>query len=40
MFKVVHHSGPQDFGGSVREAECACLGYMTRLSRLHVLDPH
>jgi hypothetical protein len=31
---------PQYSVASVREAKCTCLGYGTRLSRLHTLDPH
>jgi hypothetical protein len=32
-------SGPQYLAASVREAKCTCLGYGTRLSMLHTLDP-
>jgi hypothetical protein len=32
-------SGPQYLAASVMEAKCTCLGYGTRLSRLHTLDP-
>jgi hypothetical protein len=31
---------PQYLAASVREAKCTRLGYGTRLSRLHTLDPH
>jgi hypothetical protein len=30
---------PQYLATSIREAKCACLGYGTRLSMLHTLDP-
>jgi hypothetical protein len=30
---------PQYLTVSVREAKCTCLGYETRLIRLHTLDP-
>jgi hypothetical protein len=33
-------SGPQYSAASVRKAKCTHLGYRTRLSRLHTLDPH
>jgi hypothetical protein len=32
-------SGPQYSAVSVREAKCTYLGYGTRLSRLHTMDP-
>jgi hypothetical protein len=32
-------SGPQYLATSIREAKCTCLGYETRLSRLHILEP-
>jgi hypothetical protein len=33
------HLDPQYLASSVREAKCTRLGYKTRLSRLHTLDP-
>jgi hypothetical protein len=39
LLKVVRHSDPQYFAGSVRESKCTRLGYEIRLSRLHTLDP-
>jgi hypothetical protein len=33
------HPDPQYLATSVREAKCTHLGYGTRLSRLHTLDP-
>jgi hypothetical protein len=39
LLRGVRHLGPQYLVDSVREVECARLGYMTRLSRLHIPDP-
>jgi hypothetical protein len=33
------HPDPQYSAASMREAKCTYLGYRTRLSRLHTLDP-
>jgi hypothetical protein len=33
------HPDPQYLASSVREVKCTRLGYKTRLSRLHTLDP-
>jgi hypothetical protein len=40
FFKGMCHPDPQYSAISVREAKYTCLGYKTRLSRLHTLDPH
>jgi hypothetical protein len=39
LLRVVRHLYPRYLAGSVREAKCTHLGYGTRLSRLHTLDP-
>jgi hypothetical protein len=39
LLRVVHHPDLQYLAGSIREVKCTCLGYGTRLSRLHTLDP-
>jgi hypothetical protein len=39
LLRGMRHLAPQYLAGSVREVECARLGYETRLSRLHTLDP-
>jgi hypothetical protein len=40
LFRGVHHPGPQYLANNVWEVECAHLGYRTRLSSLHISDPH
>jgi hypothetical protein len=40
LFKGVHQSGAQYLADSFQEIECARIGYRTRLSRLHIPDPH
>jgi hypothetical protein len=39
MLRGMRCPGPQYLVGSIREAKCARLGYGTRLSRLHTLNP-
>jgi hypothetical protein len=39
LLRGMRRSGPQYLVGSDREAKCAHLGYKTRLSMLHTLDP-
>jgi hypothetical protein len=39
LLRVMRHSDHQYLAGSVGEAKCTRLGYGTRLSRLHTLDP-
>jgi hypothetical protein len=39
LFRGMHHSDPQYSIASVREAKYTRLGYKTRLSRLHTLNP-
>jgi hypothetical protein len=39
MFEGVCHLNPQYSAASVREAKCTRLGYRTRLSKMHTLDP-
>jgi hypothetical protein len=39
LLRVVRHLYPRYLAGSVREAKCTHLGYGTRLSKLHTLDP-
>jgi hypothetical protein len=39
LFRGMHHLNPQYSAISVREAKHTRLGYRTRLSRLHTLDP-
>jgi hypothetical protein len=39
LLRVVRHPDPWYLAGSVRETKCTRLGYGTRLSRLHTLDP-
>jgi hypothetical protein len=39
LFRGMHHSDPQYSDVSVREIKYTRLGYRTRLSRLHTLDP-
>jgi hypothetical protein len=39
LFRVICHSDPQYSVVSIREAKYTRLGYRTRLSRLHTLDP-
>jgi hypothetical protein len=40
LFRGMCHSDPSCSATSVTEAKCTRLGYRTRLSRLHTLDPH
>jgi hypothetical protein len=40
LFRGMWHLDPKYSVVSVREAKYTCLGYKTRLSRLHTLDPH
>jgi hypothetical protein len=40
FFRGMCRPDPQYSTVSVREAKYTCLGYRTRLSRLHTLDPH
>jgi hypothetical protein len=39
LLRGMHRLDPQYLATRVREAKCRCLGYKTRLSRLHTLDP-
>jgi hypothetical protein len=39
LLRVVRRPEPQYSADSFREAKCTRLGYATRLSRLHTLDP-
>jgi hypothetical protein len=39
LLKGMCHSDPQYLAASVWETKCTQLGYETRLSRLHILDP-
>jgi hypothetical protein len=39
LFKGMLHSDSQYLAVSGREAKYICLGYRTRLSRMHTLDP-
>jgi hypothetical protein len=39
LLRGMRRPDPQYLAASVREAKCTCLGYGTRLSRLHTLDP-
>jgi hypothetical protein len=39
LLRAVCRLDPQYSADSFREAKCTCLGYGTRLSRLHTLDP-
>jgi predicted PP-loop superfamily ATPase len=39
LLRVVRRADPQYSADSFREAKCTRLGYKTRLSRLHTLDP-
>jgi hypothetical protein len=39
LFKGMCGPDPQYSAASVREVKCTRLGYETRLSRLHTLDP-
>jgi hypothetical protein len=39
LLRGMHCSGPQYLVNINREAKCARLGYGTRISRLHTLDP-
>jgi hypothetical protein len=39
LFRGMCRPDPQYSAASVREEKCTCLGYETRLSRLHTLDP-
>jgi type IV secretory pathway TrbD component len=39
LFRAMFRSDPQYLAVSVREAKYTCLGYRTKLSRLHTLDP-
>jgi hypothetical protein len=39
LFRDMCHADPQYSVVSIREANCTRLGYRTRLSRLHTLDP-
>jgi hypothetical protein len=39
FLRGMHRPDPQYLAASVREAKCTQLGYGTRLSRLHTLDP-
>jgi hypothetical protein len=40
LLTVVRRPDPQYSADSFREAKCTHLGYGTRLSKLHTLDPH
>jgi hypothetical protein len=39
LIRGIHRPDPQYLVVSVREAKCTRIGYGTRLSRLHTLDP-
>jgi hypothetical protein len=39
LFRGRCRSDPQYSAASVREAKSICLGYRTRLNKLHTLDP-
>jgi hypothetical protein len=39
LLMVVCRLDPQYSADSFRKAKCTCLWYVTRLSRLHTLDP-
>jgi hypothetical protein len=39
LFRGMHRLGHQYLAISVREVRCTRLGYGTRLSKLHTLDP-
>jgi hypothetical protein len=39
LLRGMRRPDPQYLAASVREAKCTCLGYGTRLGRLHTLDP-
>jgi hypothetical protein len=39
LLRRMHRLDPQYLATSVREAKCTRLGYGTRLSKLHTLDP-
>jgi hypothetical protein len=39
LLRRMHRLDPQYLAASVREAKCTRLGYGTRLSKLHTLDP-
>jgi hypothetical protein len=39
LLRSMRRQDPQYLVVSVREAKCTHLGYETRLSRLHTLDP-
>jgi hypothetical protein len=38
VFKGMCHLDPHYSTANIRDAKCTCLGYGTRLSRLHTLD--
>jgi hypothetical protein len=40
LFRGMCRSDPQYSAIGVREVKYICLGYRTRLSRLHTLNPH
>jgi hypothetical protein len=40
LLRGMHHPDSQYLAVSVREVKCTRLGYETRLSRLHSLEPH
>jgi hypothetical protein len=39
LFMGIYRPGPHYSAVSDREAKYTCLGYRTRLSRMHTLDP-
>jgi hypothetical protein len=39
LLRGMRRPDPQYIAASVREAKCTRLGYGTRLSSLHILDP-
>jgi hypothetical protein len=39
LLRGMHRPDPQYLAASITEAKCTCLGYGSRLSRLHTLDP-
>jgi hypothetical protein len=39
LLRGMRHPDPHYLAASVRETKCTRLGYGTRLSRLHTLDP-
>jgi hypothetical protein len=39
LLKGMCRPDPQYLAANIREVKCICLGYRTRLSRLHTLDP-